>query len=247
MIDFSKKLGDASTSKKINPIEIYDSLDRASDKGPLRLSQSSVLESWFKSYKDKKDIIVKLHTGQGKTLIGLLILQSKLNLSQLPVLYLCPNIFLVDQTCEQAKQFGFKFCRVDKNNHLPQEFLEGKSILITHVQMLFNGLSKFGLKQKSVEVNSIVLDDSHACIDTIQDAFTIKIQRGEDLYNEIFTLFQSDLEEQGQATTEEIRQEGFQAFLPVPYWAWIEKISEVIALLVKNKDKEFILFPSLGN
>jgi hypothetical protein len=164
-------------------------------------------------------------------------------LNSLPVLYLCPSKLLVEQTCEQARQFGFKFCKIDANNQLPQDFLDGRSILITHVQLLFNGFSKFKLKQRSLEVDSIVLDDSHACIDTIQEAFTIKIKREEDLYRDILELFESDLEGQGQAATEEIRQEEFEAFLPVPYWAWNDKITEVISLIVGNKDRDFIKFP----
>jgi len=38
MIDFRKKLGATSLGKKLNPVEIYDSLDRASDKGSTPLS-----------------------------------------------------------------------------------------------------------------------------------------------------------------------------------------------------------------
>lgn len=242
MLQFPKKTGGNPTERRINPIEIYDSLDRASDKGPLRLSQSSVLIDWYNNYREKKDVIVKLHTGQGKTLIGLLILQSKLNSDKKPVLYVCPNKLLVEQTCEQAKQFGFKYCTVDKNNQLPQEFIDAKSILIVHVQLLFNGLTKFGLRHKAIDIHSMVLDDSHACIDTIQDAFTIVIKRSEPLYNDFFNLFEQDLEEQGQATIEEIRQEKFDAFLPVPFWAWFDKIDRVISLLVKNNDKDYIKF-----
>jgi replicative superfamily II helicase len=177
MFDFSSKLKDNSKDKTDNPLEIYEGLDRAIDKGPLRVSQQSVLTDWYENHKDKKDNIIKLHTGQGKTLIGLLILQSKLNIYKQPVIYFCPNKFLVEQTCEQAKQFGVKFCKVDSNNQLPQEFLDSKAILITTVQLLFNGKTKFGLKQNSTEINSLVLDDSHACIDTIQDAFTVKIKK----------------------------------------------------------------------
>lgn len=244
MFDFSKKLRDHSGKKTENPLEIYELLDRASDKGPLRLSQLSVLQNWYANYKDESDIIVKLHTGQGKTLIGLLILQSKLNANQLPVMYLCANKVLVDQTCEQAKQFGIKFCKVDSNNQLPQEFLDGKTILICTIQLLFNGLTKFGLRKNAIPVNALVLDDSHACIETIQEAFTIKIKREEEkeVYGELFSLFESDLEEQGQATTEEIKQGEFDAFLPVPYWAWKDKIKEAVQILVKNRNKTFLVF-----
>ena len=46
MIDFSKKLGAKPEEKKINPIEIYGSLDRKTDAGPLRPTQDRVLQDW---------------------------------------------------------------------------------------------------------------------------------------------------------------------------------------------------------
>jgi replicative superfamily II helicase len=79
MVDFKKRLGNKTSYHKLNPVEIYDSLDRKSEAGPLRPAQNYILEKWYSKYIDNKDVIIKLHTGQGKTLIGLLILQSKLN------------------------------------------------------------------------------------------------------------------------------------------------------------------------
>lgn len=242
MFDFSKKLHGDSNKKPDRPVEIYESLDRASDKGPLRVSQVSILENWYENHRNKRDLIVKLHTGAGKTLIGLLILQSKLNSFNSPVLYLCPNKLLVEQTCDQAKQFGIKVCRVDHNNQLPQEFLDGKVILVATTQLLFNGLTKFGLRHNAIEVNSIVLDDSHACIETINEAFAIKIKSGSNLYKELLNLFEKDLEEQGEATMEEIRQGEFDSFQIVPYWAWVDKIKDAIKILVKYRDEEPLLF-----
>ncbi|MCD6120379.1 MAG: DEAD/DEAH box helicase family protein, partial [Spirochaetales bacterium] len=93
MVDFSKKLKERKIIRKIDPIEIYDSLDRKSETGPLRPSQEYILNEWFSKYKDKKDLIIKLHTGEGKTLIGLLILHSRLNSNEGPCLYICPNIY----------------------------------------------------------------------------------------------------------------------------------------------------------
>lgn len=242
MFDFSKKLRDGNDKRIENPIELYETLDRASDKGPLRPSQSDILQNWYEKHRSQKDLIIKLHTGAGKTLIGLLILQSKINSTGEPVMYLCPNKFLVDQTCEQAKQFGIKFCRVDANNQLPQEFLDGKTILIATTQLLFNGLTKFGLRHNSIYVNTFVLDDSHACIETINDAFTVKIKREDKLYSDLFSLFETELEQQGEAVTEEIRKGEFDSFLIVPYWAWIDKIKDVVRLLVKYKDEKPLLF-----
>jgi replicative superfamily II helicase len=45
----------------------------------LRTAQRAILTEWHDALRSKRDLIVKLHTGQGKTLIGLLMLQSKLN------------------------------------------------------------------------------------------------------------------------------------------------------------------------
>src|SRR3954454_5085923 len=104
MVDFSKRLSGKKIETLIDPVKLYETLDRAHDKGPLRPSQAAVLAEWFHSRRAERDLIVKLHTGQGKTLIGLLVLQSRINEKKGPGLYLCPNNFLIEQTCEQAKQ-----------------------------------------------------------------------------------------------------------------------------------------------
>jgi replicative superfamily II helicase len=141
LVDFSKRLGKGTVKKLTDPVEIYQSLDRASDKGPLRPAQHAVLSEWKNRSENTKDLIVKLHTGQGKTLSGLLMLQSRLNSGKGPVVYLCPDHFLIAQTCEQAEQFGISTCKTD--NEIPNEFTEKKSILVTSVQKLFNGITKF--------------------------------------------------------------------------------------------------------
>jgi replicative superfamily II helicase len=94
MIDFKKRLSGKKVQKPADPLELYDTLDRAHDKGPLRPAQVSVLKDWFAHHQLTRDVIVKLHTGQGKTLIGLLMLQSKLNATEGPAVYLCPAAFI---------------------------------------------------------------------------------------------------------------------------------------------------------
>lgn len=86
MIDFSKKLKIHSKVKKIDPIEIYNSLDRVSATGPLRPVQSNVLSKWYQELRNKKDLVIKLHTGAGKTLIGLLMAMSYINDGSGPVI-----------------------------------------------------------------------------------------------------------------------------------------------------------------
>ena len=63
MVDFTKRLAGKKVTRPSNPVELYGTLDRASDKGPLRPSQQAVLEAWNESGRQKRDVIVKLHTG----------------------------------------------------------------------------------------------------------------------------------------------------------------------------------------
>lgn len=226
--------------KKADPIQIYNSLDRASDKGPLRPAQESILKDWFANYINENDVILKLHTGQGKTLIGLLILQSKLNQGFGPAVYLCPNNYLIQQTKDQAKQFGIRALTTD--DELPLNFLDGKNILITSVQKLFNGLTKFGLNNKSLKIGTLVMDDAHACIEAIRSSFIIKLKSNENAYNEILQLFGQELESQGMGTFADIKRKEYDSFLHVPYWSWQRKHAEVSTILSNHKDEKAIKF-----
>ena len=240
MVDFSKRLGKRMAEKPTDPVQIFDTLDRASDKGPLREVQREILNKWYKVYRSKKDVILKLHTGQGKTLIGLLILQSKLNEKKAPVLYLCPNNFLVKQTCLQASQFGIDYCTAE--NDLPDKFIDGSTILITSVQKLFNGLTKFRIGTQSILVSALLMDDSHACIDAIRDSLIIRLKKDNPAYRQIIDLFTQALESQGAGTFADIKDENIDALLPVPYWEWHDRQQEVVEILSKQRDKDSVKF-----
>lgn len=245
MIDFSKKMKETTIQKRENPIEIYDSLDRTSTAGPLRTSQEMVLKKWYEEREDDKDVIIKLHTGEGKTLIGLLILMTKMNKGMGPCVYVCPNKYLVNQVCIEATKFGIPICKIGENNDLPNEFVNKKRILVTHVQKIFNGRTIFGTGNRSEHVGAIVLDDAHACLDAIRDAFVISIKRNtdEELYDRILGLFEDDLSEQGEGTLWDIKNnDAYESIMEIPYWAWIDKKSQVLELLAQNEEKECITF-----
>lgn len=245
MIDFSKKINRENEKKVTNPIDVYDNLDRSSKTGPLRPVQEYVLKEWYDNRKDEKDLVIKLHTGEGKTLIGLLILQSKLNMGEGPCVYVCPNRFLADQAFYEAKKFGIKVCIIDEKNMFPNDFLEGRAILLTYVQKVFNGRSIFGVGNIFQRVNVWVLDDAHACLDSIKKAHTITIRRSTEkvVYERLLELFESDLRQQGEGTFIDIKEnEDYESVTMIPYWAWCDKISEVISILATENEKDFIKF-----
>lgn len=244
-IDFRTKMKKVGVEKKENPIEIYDDLDRTSAAGPLRNSQIEVLKEWFEYRKDDKDIVVKLHTGEGKTLIGLLILLSKLNMNKGPCLYICPNKYLVNQVCKEAMKFGIPICTIAANNILPNEFLDGQRILVVHAQKVFNGKSIFGIANSFEKVGAIILDDAHACLDAIRDAFVVSIKRSENggIYSRILELFESEMVEQGAGSYWDIKNGGdYDTIMAIPYWSWIDKRDDVLAILAEHNEENFLLF-----
>jgi replicative superfamily II helicase len=245
MVDFRKRIGgDKTAAKIIDPVKLYESLDRASDKGPLRPVQETVLSEWHTKRREERDMILKLHTGQGKTLVGLLMLQSKLNEGVGPALYLCPNYFLVDQTVEQAQAFGIH-C-VTAEDELPEEFTDCQAILVTVVHKLFNGRTKFGLAAKSLSVGSVLIDDAHACIDVIKDQFVITLRQSQpnesNAYSAIIELFEKELRSQGDGSFEDILRNDYSAYLPVPYWEWWDKTSEVAKILSRHASTNAVKF-----
>ncbi len=145
MVNFKKLLDKSKISKPIDPEIIFKQLDKDSEKEYLRNAQQVVLRKWFKDSRNSKDIIIKLPTGQGKTLIGLLLLQSSINEGKGPALYLCPDSYLVDQTYDQAKSFGFNVSK-STEVELSREFLNSETILIATCSKLFNGKSVFGVR-----------------------------------------------------------------------------------------------------
>lgn len=242
MVDFGKRLQKKDLEVKINPIDIYNDLDRSAGTGPLRPAQIKVLNDWFEKKQNTKDVIIKLHTGEGKTLIGLLILYSKLNQNQGPCLYICPNNYLVEQVAKEAEKFGIPCCTMT-STEIPDDFISGKKVLIITIQRLFNGKTVFILDNQSVSVGCVILDDAHACIDSIKTAFTIRISRDKDLYYKLLDIFEEDLIEQGEGSYNDIKHgHSVEDVMAVPYWSWIDKKSELTSIFSAHSEDSELLF-----
>jgi len=242
MVDFKKKLRTTHTAKPVDPIQIYSSLDRASDKGPLRPSQHFTLTDWHANRRSQKNVILKLHTGQGKTLIGLLMLQSYLNDGVGPCIFLCPNNQLVDQVVTQAGQFGIKVCTAAKSAPLPADFLDSQSIYVTTAQRVFNGLTKFGLGPKGRQIGAFVLDDCHYIADTIAQQTAMRIPSGSNLYKCIIDLFRPSLEQQGSGTLSDIERGRHESVLRVPYWDIVDKRTALERIISESGDETYVKF-----
>ena len=127
-----------------------------------------------------------MNTGSGKTVVGLIMLQSCLNENKGPAIYVVPDNYLVNQVIDEAKRLGISVT-ADKDDQY--NYLHSKSILVTTIHTLVNGHSYFGMRSKgNIPIGSIIIDDVHACMDKITGQYMIKIDAESEAYKELITL-----------------------------------------------------------
>ncbi|MFE5038180.1 DEAD/DEAH box helicase [Streptomyces sp. NPDC056683] len=200
--------------------------------------QGQVLQAWY-DRRSEKDLVVKLNTGGGKTVAGLLICQSSLNEKEGPVLYLAPDPFLASQAIEQAVELGVEVTDDPRS----ARFTRGEVICVLSLHRFVNGKSVFGLQGDGhpvADVGTFLVDDAHAALATVREKFTLTLSRArhEKAFNELFDLFADDLRQQSEITYLGLTIQDSSAVAPVPFWAWTRRIADVGATLNKLRDDE---------
>lgn len=241
MVDFKKLREAKAKPKPINPRDIFNALPKPQGINDLYASQAEVLDAWFARRNDD-DIVVKLHTGGGKTLVALLMAQSVMNETGEPVLYLAPTNQLVEQVLAKSKEYGISAVPYTKGQPLSAEFHDGKSVLVGAYETLFNGRSKFGVRgsgQEVVKVGAIVLDDAHVALSSVREAFTLNISAKDhkDVYIEMADRFRPAFKEVGRGGSfaDIINGKEF-GIIEVPSWAWHRKLDEIQQYLSSEVD-----------
>ena len=232
MVDFKKLREAKAKPKPINPRDIFNALPKPPGINDLYASQAEVLDAWFPR-RGEKDVVVKLHTGGGKTLVALLMAQSVMNETGESVLYLAPTNQLVEQVLTKSREYGISAVPYTKGQPLSAEFHDGKSVLVGTYETLFNGRSKFGVRgsgQEVVKVGAIILDDAHVALSSVREAFTLNIalKDHKDVYIELADRFRPAFKEVGRsgAFADIINGKEF-GVIEVPSWAWHRKLDEV--------------------
>lgn len=250
MVDFHKLRSSKAKVSITDPIEIFRRLPKPPGITDLYTSQAHVLEVWYQR-RGEQDLVIKLHTGGGKTLVGLLIAQSILNETHEPVIYLSPNVQLVDQTIDKANEYGIPTVPYTKKEDFPDDFLAGRCVLICTYQALFNGISRFGApgsKRDTLKAGGIVLDDAHVSFSTVRDSYTIKIEKSDsdEGYVTLTNMFRSDFDAIGRLGTFDDVVSGMDHnVLEVPYWNWKSRASQVRQYLRRRADQYLFTWPFL--
>lgn len=252
-INFSR-LTPSANQASLEPRDIFMALP-AKDKsyGYPRDVQTEVWKQWF-SKRDEKDVIIKMNTGSGKTVVGLTVLQSCLNEGKGPAVYIVPDNYLVQQVCSEAKRLGIRVAcdtfdadgnRIEKGED-DYYFKTGKAILVANIHKLVNGKSVFGLRSSNnIQIGSIIIDDVHACIDTIEQQHTIFIDINHLLYTEIIEQFSKHQEISDSQAFSDIKnkQDPRYSYL-VPFWVWQKECTYIYNKITAPEyaNESFVLF-----
>ena len=241
-IDFSDMLDDED-DEVIHPRDIFFTLNRKPQFSFPRDIQTEVMNHWF-DRRDEKDSVIKLNVGSGKTLVGLLLLQSSLNEGKGPALYVAPDNQLAQQVIHEAEALGLDVTDDPRD----AAYAAGERICVVNVYKLFNGRSVFGVGSTEINIGTIIIDDAHACVSTVSKQFRISLDNSHEAYQEILSLLSEDLKGYNEARYLEIESSDPRAHIEVPFWSWDKHQSKILKVLHDHRndgDLQFV-YPLLS-
>lgn len=220
-IDFTKLDQSGRPEGLVPPREIFNALPaRDPTIEYLRDGQGQVLEKWFER-RSERDLVIKMNTGGGKTVAGLLLLQSCINEGFGPALYVAPDNFLIAQVQMEATKLGIK-CTLDVEDG---RYSRAEQIGIVNIHKVVNSRSVFGgpasTRYSPLEIGSILIDDAHAALATTESQFSLSIPLESALAGEIVAILKADLSSYAPSQTRAIEEADYAVPpLEIPAWLW---------------------------
>lgn len=231
MVRFGKYV---KKERKVDPtdlVALFESGDRHATHTELRPAQRETLKA-LSARLDSRDVVLKVSTGAGKTTAGLIYLQSQMERTGDPVVYLCPTVQLVEQVCAEATRIGLKTTHYAAGESHPDvAAMRGKLIVVCTYDKLFNGRSSFDRPDVNLRPAAIVLDDSHAGIDRIRAQFRLSFARGSPLGMELIGLLGPACSQQYPGAWPGIINEDQREWVEVPYWTWASILGDARDLI----------------
>lgn len=172
------KLGGTSSISLDSPERMFlDFSDRAF-KG-LLTHQGHVLAEYQAKAISASNVAIKLPTGSGKTLVGVLIAEWRRRRMQERVVYVCPTRQLAHQVVEEARtKYGMRDAiaafvgrKADYSAADKGRFQSGDVIAVTTYGGLFNARTFFD------EPHCLIFDDAHAAENYMSQHWTLQVSR----------------------------------------------------------------------
>lgn len=195
-MDFSSLGTVKKKSAPIEPIELFEALPSLENTpNDLWRGQAEALTGWHQA-REKRDVLVSLNTGAGKTIAGVLMAQSLVNEGVEYVVYACSTIDLVNQTARECDRLGIKYTTRVKNSFSNTLFEKDEAFCITTYAALLNGYSAI---RRKYFPGAIIFDDAHVAEANLRNAMTLRIDGNDhrELFKEIASLFAPHFKKMG--------------------------------------------------
>ena len=160
--------------------------------GPLA-RQADIWREYTDKAIDKSDVAIRLPTGSGKTLVGIVLGEWRRRKYNERILYLCPTNQLVHQVAKQAREvYGIdvmEFTGSKREYPLTSQnaYRRKEKIAISSYSALFN------INPYFENPDIIILDDAHSSENYIASMWSLEIDRfseHEELFNSLIDIFE---------------------------------------------------------
>src|SRR6266851_114290 len=240
--DFGKHVGKKAATDFTDPLALFQALDRKTSHTTLRPAQEAALRE-LHARRTRRDVVLKMPTGTGKSTVGLLHLRAKGAELKRPVVYLCPTVQLVQQVLEEAERLGIKAFHYASGQSYPETAcMSGEAVIICTYDKLFNARTTFDRDDVGIIPAAIVLDDSHAGVEEVRDAFTITLHNT-DLVKAFMKILDGPARSYAPGHWEDLKSQRPGApSLEIPYWSWRTVISDIRAALTDKAHTDELKF-----
>lgn len=237
MFDFGSLAAAPQSDLPSTLAELFSQLDRKATHTSLRPAQLAATAA-LDAQVNAKDVVIKLSTGSGKTVIGLVYAERmRRRYKGEPVVYLCPTTQLVDQVVSAGQVIGVPVSTFPSSG-FPYEALRGEAVLACTYDKVFNAKSVF--ESRSIRPSCIVLDDIHAGVERVKHCYTAIVP--DECYAQIRAMLKPLCEGSDAATWHGIENDDIASRYEVPYWVWASIQKEVCAILEKHKESDELKF-----
>lgn len=232
MVDFTK-LGKGGANKlPTTLLETFNGLDRQVTHVEPRPSQLKIFEQ-LDANASKRDLVVKLNTGGGKTTTGLIYLRHKMQTLDEPAVYLVPTVQLAEQVIEEGARVGVDVALWARGETYPPESaLSGKSVIVCTYDKFFNGKSTFARNDVRLTPGAIVLDDVHAGIEIVRQCFSADLEP--DTRSALIQILETDLRTLEPANWTRIELDDPDGLVEVPHWVFATHLEAIRLVLTKS-------------
>ena len=160
-----------------------------------------------------------------------------------PAVYLCPTIQLVKQVLDEAAKLGIEAFEYPTGEPHPNpQCLTGEAITVCTYDKLFNAKSTFDRQDVNITPCALVLDDAHAGVEEVRDAFTLKCHTDE-LQKPLLEILDGGCRTYSPGPFEDILSGYPDSMMKVPYWHWTsvtEEIRRALTPFAETKSLRFV-------